>query len=40
MDEIAKVEKIDVSQEMLQSSFEQTWGEYQGNANFQKVHER
>jgi trigger factor len=36
MDEIAKVEKIEVSREMLQSSFEQTWGEYQGDANFQK----
>ncbi len=37
MDELAKVEKIEVSQEMLQSSFEQTWGEYQGDANFQKT---
>ncbi len=36
MDEISKREKIDVSREMLQSTFEQTWGEYQGNANFQK----
>jgi trigger factor len=36
MDELARVEKIDVSREMLQSSFEQTWGEYQGNAGFQK----
>jgi trigger factor len=37
MDEIAKVEKIEVSQELLQSSFQQTWGEYQGDAGFQKV---
>ncbi len=37
MDEIAKVEKIEVSQEMLQSSFQQTWGEYQGDAGFQKM---
>jgi trigger factor len=37
MDEISKREKIDVSREMLQSTFEQTWGEYQGNANFQKT---
>jgi trigger factor len=37
MDEISKREKIDVSREMLQSTFEQTWGEYQGNANFQKA---
>jgi len=37
MDELAKIEKIDVSKEVLQSSFEQTWGEYQGNAKFKKV---
>ena len=37
MDEIAKVEKIEVSQELLQSSFQQTWGEYQGDAGFQKM---
>ncbi len=37
MDEIAKVEKIEVNQEMLQSSFEQTWGEYQGDSAFQKL---
>jgi trigger factor len=37
MDEIAKVEKIEVSQELLQSSFQQTWGEYQGDPGFQKV---
>jgi trigger factor len=36
MDEIAKVEKIEVSQEMLKSSYLQTWGEYQGDADFQK----
>ena len=37
MDEIAKLEKIEVSQEMLQSSFQQTWGEYQGDTGFQKM---
>ena len=37
MDELAKREKIEVSQDMLQSSFEQTWSEYQGDANFKKV---
>jgi len=36
IDELAKVEKIEVSKDILQSSFEQTWGEYQGDANFQK----
>jgi trigger factor len=36
MDELAKVEKIDVSREMLQSSFEQTWGEYQSTTGFKK----
>jgi len=37
MDEIAKLEKIEVSQELLQSSFQQTWGEYQGDTGFQKM---
>jgi trigger factor len=37
MDEVAKLEKIEVSQEMLQSSFQQTWGEYQGDTGFQKM---
>ena len=37
MDEIAKLEKIDVSKELLQSTFEQTWGEYQGNSKFKKA---
>ncbi len=36
MDELAKSEKIEVSQEVLQSTFQQTWGEYQGDAGFQK----
>jgi trigger factor len=36
MDELAKAEKIEVSQEMVQSSFEQTWNEYQSDAGFQK----
>jgi trigger factor len=37
MDEIAKLEKIEVSQEMLQSSFQQTWGEYQDDSDFKKM---
>jgi trigger factor len=37
MDEIAKLEKIEVSQDMLQSSFQQTWSEYQGDTGFQKM---
>jgi len=37
MDEIAKLEKIEVSQEMLQSSFQETMGEYQGDTGFQKM---
>ncbi len=36
MDEIAKAEKIEVNQELLQSSFQQTWSEYEGDAGFQK----
>jgi trigger factor len=36
LDELAKLEKIEVDRDLLQSSFEQTWGEYQGDANFQK----
>ena len=36
MDEIAKLEKIEVSQDMLQSSFQQTWGEYPGGCQFPK----
>jgi trigger factor len=37
MEEIAKIEKIEVSQEMLQSSFQQTWSEFQGDSSFQKM---
>lgn len=37
MDEIAKAEKIEVSQELLQSSFQQTLGEFQGDSSFQKM---
>jgi trigger factor len=37
MDEIAKVEKIEVGQDMLQSSFQQTWSEYQSDSSFQKM---
>ena len=37
MDEIAKVEKIEVSQDLLKSSFQQTWGEYQDDSGFQKM---
>jgi trigger factor len=36
MDELAKVEKIEVNRELLQSSFEQTWGEYQSDSVFKK----
>jgi trigger factor len=36
MDKLTKSEKIEVSREMLQSSFDQTWGEYQGDAGFKK----
>ena len=37
MDKIAKIEKIEVSEEILQSSFQQTWGEYKGDSSFQKL---
>jgi trigger factor len=37
MDEIARVEKIEVDRDLLQSSFEQTMGEYSGDARFQKT---
>ena len=37
MDEIAKLEKLEVTQDMLQTSFEQTWGEYQADSGFQKA---
>ena len=37
MDEVAKLEKIEVSQDMLQSSFQQTWGEFQGDSSFKKM---
>jgi trigger factor len=37
MEEIAKAEKIEVSQEILQSSFQETWGEFQGDSSFQKM---
>jgi trigger factor len=37
LDEISKIEKIEVSQEILQSSFQKTWGEYQGDSGFQKM---
>ena len=36
MDHLAKVEKIEVSRDILQSSFEQTWGEFQRDAGFKK----
>jgi trigger factor len=36
MEELAKIENIEVNKDMLQSSFEQTWGEFQGDASFQK----
>jgi hypothetical protein len=37
MDELARVEKIEVDRDLLQSSFEQTMGEYSGDARFQKT---
>jgi trigger factor len=36
MDEIAKTEKIEVSQDELKSSFQDTWNEYEADASFQK----
>ena len=36
MDEIAKAEKIEISQDILKSSFQKTWGEYEGDPGFQK----
>ncbi|HEY5157399.1 MAG TPA: hypothetical protein VII93_05485, partial [Anaerolineales bacterium] len=36
-DKLAKIEKLEVTQQMLQASFEQTWGEYQGDSTFQKA---
>ena len=36
MDEIAKTEKIEVSQDDLKSSFQETWNEYEADASFQK----
>ena len=36
-DKLAKIEKLEVSQQMLQASFEQTWGDYQGDSAFQKA---
>jgi trigger factor len=36
MDEIAKAEKIEVSQDDLKSSFQETWNDYEGDAAFQK----
>ncbi len=37
LDKIATLEKLEVTQEMLQSTFERTWGEYQGDTAFQKA---
>jgi trigger factor len=37
MDQLAKVENIEVSRENLQASFEQTWGEYQGDPTVKKA---
>jgi len=37
LDAIAKAEKIEVSQDLLQSSFQQTLGEFQGDSSFQKM---
>ena len=37
MEEIAKAEKIEISKEELNSTFQETWGEYQGDAGFQRM---
>jgi len=37
MDELARIEKIEVDRDLLQTSFEQTMGEYSGDARFQKT---
>ncbi len=37
LDELSKAEKIEVSREALQSSFEETWGEVQNDSGFQKL---
>jgi len=37
MEELAKLEKIEVTEEMLQSTFQDTWGEFQDDTNFQKM---
>jgi trigger factor len=37
LDKIAKLEKLEISQEMLKSSFEQTWGEFQVDTTFKKA---
>jgi trigger factor len=36
-DKLASLEKLEVNQQMLQDSFEQTLGEYQGDSTFQKA---
>lgn len=36
MDELAKQEKIEISQDQLKSSFQDTWGEYQSDPGIQK----
>jgi trigger factor len=36
-DKLASLEKLEVNQQMLQDSFEQTMGEYQGDSTFQKA---
>jgi trigger factor len=37
MDEVARLEKVEVSDDILQSTFQQTWGEYQEDSGFQKL---
>jgi FKBP-type peptidyl-prolyl cis-trans isomerase (trigger factor) len=36
-DKLASLEKLEVNQQMLQDSFEQTFSEYQGDSTFQKA---
>jgi trigger factor len=37
LDEIARLEKIEVNDETLNAAFQQTWGEVKGNPGFQKT---
>ncbi len=37
LDQLARTEKLELTEEMLKSSFERTWGEVQGDSAFQKT---